>query len=517
MKKILKTAAAALAGMLAFGLAACTDGNDGYKPEVPTTYYEADKDYAGSGIAAKWDFNALANNADANDNVWQLTNSEGAFPSAGIDEETGGIKLSDGNVPADAVLVPSGGWKKNTGVLQSKNSNSSSLGKYDEAGGILKLTLEKQANIVIKAKGAGSAAPTRFIIIADKAGKMLAYKDNLSSGKDVYFTVKGAAAGEYTIYVNGSSICSIDLSVSSSNLTKPAQITELKLYQGEAEAPAEIPEFEVYETVKFTACDVTETGKEDMTLDAIWTSSNENVATVKDGIVTGTGVGTALIRARIGRFYDQRTVTVTESTKTIITFISGDKLPTTDVILVRPGDVKSVDEFLAAEELKPLLEKTVAGSFATATNATLSFNSGFAFLNDNKNEKAGFLKKGDIGDTDGTFGLYWRSATYNPKASKDKKYEEATFVFKVTPTGTSAKLSKLTALTSSNKGSGTHKLKVVVDSEEFINGFNKPAAITEIDLGDREITAETEIKVIVEVWDDKTRTGIQDLKLYIAE
>lgn len=506
MKKILKTAAAALAGMLAIGLAACTDGNDAYNEEVPTTYGEVDATYAGAGITAKWDFSQDA---------WGLTSDEAPFPTAGIDEATKGIKLADGSVPADAVLVPSGAWKKNTNVLQSKNSNTQSLEKYDDAGGILKLTLKQPANIVVKGKGAGPAQASRFIIIADKAGAKLAYKASLSSGKDVDFIVKGATAGEYTIYVNGASIYSIDLSAASDALKKPAEITELKLFNGSSEAPAEIPSFEVYESVTFAAMKViSEDNSDDITVDATWTSSNENVATVKDGIVTGTGVGTAVIRARVGRFYDERTVTVTESTKTIITFISGDKLPTTDVLLLTKGnDTKTVDDFLKAEELKPLLQNTVLGGFATATGATLAFDSKFAFLTGD-NAKAGFLKKGDIGAGDGSFGLYWRSANY---VSVPSSLEEATFTFKVTPTGTSAKLSKLTALTSSNKGSGSHKLKVTVGDKEFTSGFNRPAAITDIDLEELEITAETEIKVSVEVMTNGTRTGLQDLKLYVTE
>ena len=315
MKKILKTAAAALAGMLAIGFAACTEGNDEYNPEEPTTYCEAGKDYVGSGIAAKWDFTGLTDSAGAADAVWGLGNTETAFPPTGIDETTKGIKLADGNVPADAVLVPSGAWKKNKEVLQSK-ANSASLEKYNEAGGILKLTLKKQANIVVKGKGAGSAESRRFIIITDASGKKLAFKASLRNSKDEEFVVKGAPAGEYTIYINGASIYSIDLSANSTTLKKPVQITELKLYQGDAEASS-APSFAVYDTVKFAIHNVVGAEKgSDLAADALWNSSNENVATVEKGVVTGTGEGTAIIRARIGRFYDERTVTVTKNTKT---------------------------------------------------------------------------------------------------------------------------------------------------------------------------------------------------------
>ncbi|MDE6773803.1 MAG: hypothetical protein K2J14_04170, partial [Treponemataceae bacterium] len=510
------------------GFAACTDGNDEYNPEVPTTYYEADETYTGSGIAAKWDFTNLSSDAAVTDTVWGLTNSEAEFPETGFGAN-GGLKQADGTESAGAVLVPIGAWKKNQGngstiadkdgVAQSKNSNSSSLDKFDEAAGFT-LTLSQPANIVVKGRGAGAAAPTRFIIIADASGKKLAYKANLRNSKAEEFVVKGAPAGEYKIYVNGSCVYYIDLSKSSAGLKEPAQITELKLYDkaGTAEASAEIDSFEVYESVTFTAMNVVSEGEtEDMTADAVWTSSDENIAEVKGGVVTGTGEGTAIIRARIGRFYDERTVTVTKSTKTIITFISGDKLPTTDVLLLTKGnDTKTVDDFLKAEELKPLLQNTVSGGFATATGATLAFNSAFAFLTGD-NAKAGFLKKGDIGDGDGSFGLYWRSANYASAPGSSSPLEEATFTFKVMPTGTSAKLSRLTALTSSNKGSSNHKLKVTVGDKEFTSGFNKPAAITDIDLDELEITTETEIKVSVEVMTNGTRTGLQDLKLYVTE
>lgn len=428
MKKILKTAAAALAGMLAIGLAACTDGNDEYNPEVQTTYYEADETYRGSGIAAKWDFSQDA---------WGLTNAEASFPAAGIDEATNGIKLADGSVPADAVLVPSGSWKKNTNVLQSK-ANTASLEKYEDAGGILKLTLKNQANIVVKGKGAGSAEPKRFIIIADKAGAKLAYKESLSSGKDVDFIVKGATAGEYTIYLNGASIYSIDLSAASDSLKKPAEITELKLFNkdGSAEAPVEISAFEEYETVEFAAYDVAgENSKENITADAVWTSSNEKVATVKGGIVTGTGVGTAVIRARVGRFYDERTVTVTKSTKTRATFFATANLPAEEKELGL--DWTAVDVKAVADKL---LKAVVGGNYVTVSNATIKFFDEKVSWSPkptacvaNPAGPFGKTPKEDDPDWSRTFGIKLKADKYdNSNFAQDFKFCEIKFT--VTPT-----------------------------------------------------------------------------------
>ena len=56
MKKILKTAAAALAGILAFGLAACTDGDKDYAPEKPTFFGDWEANTESSSVTAEWDF-----------------------------------------------------------------------------------------------------------------------------------------------------------------------------------------------------------------------------------------------------------------------------------------------------------------------------------------------------------------------------------------------------------------------------------------------------------------------------
>ena len=104
------------------------------------------------------------------------------------------------------------------------------------AGGILTLVLSNSANIVVKAKGAGSAEAARYIAITDEIGTGLVFKDNLSNSKDVTFAVVGAPAGTYKIYNNGASFYSIDLTVASSDIKEPAQITKLVLYKGDEAA-----------------------------------------------------------------------------------------------------------------------------------------------------------------------------------------------------------------------------------------------------------------------------------------
>ncbi len=481
--------------------------------ETPTTYAELDGTNS-SDVTAVWDFSTLsATSAGQWDGVISTSDSK-------IEEGTE-IKPSSGSKATLYAGTFKG--KTNAGVLQV-SKGSASLSDLSNAYSLV-LNLEADSDVVIKAKGAGPAEAARLIAIyaadfdedkktATATGNPLVYKDNLASTKDVLFQLKDAPAGAYMIYINGSSIAKIDTTATT---LKPAQIKALKI----TTAQSDIASFEAYETLTL---DVVDSGAASSSLakDAVWTTSNESVATVKEGVVTGVAAGTAVIRARIGRFYDERTVTVTKSTKTIITLVSGDSLPKSAKWIVSSSadnvdTTTTVEDFLSADELTPLLKPSVIGGFAEAVgDATLTFNDNFDILR-TKDGKAGYLPKGETGSTDGNFGLYWRAASYTPAASDTNKIDEATFSFKVKPTGSSAKLSKLTALTGTNKGSSTHLLKVTVGSVEKTGGFNKPAAITEIDLGDITITGETEVKVTVVAATDKTRTGLQDIKLFIVE
>ena len=110
---------------------------------------------------------------------------------------------------------------------------------------------------------------------------------------------------------------------------------------------------------------ISESESEDITADAIWTSSNESVATVKAGTVTGVSAGKAIIRARIGRFYDERTVEVTPCKRTQVKFFLKKNIPATDtkVKLTTPSD---------DENAKKLLKAEIAGNLiAEATDMTV--------------------------------------------------------------------------------------------------------------------------------------------------
>ncbi|MDE6736340.1 MAG: hypothetical protein K2J50_02420 [Treponemataceae bacterium] len=486
---------------------------------MPTTYYEADKDYAGSGIAAKWDFTGLTAKDGAVDAVFGLTDSEAEFPATAYGEN-GGLKQANGTESDGATLVPFGAWKKNRangnpdsdGVAQSKNSNSSSLDKFDESAGFT-LTLSQPANIVVKGRGAGAAAPTRFIIIADASGKKLAYKANLRNSKAEEFVVKGAAAGEYKIYVNGSCVYYIDLSKSSADFKEPAQITELKLYNkaGTAEAPAEIDSFEVYESVTFTAKNVvSEDNKEEMTADAEWTSSDENVATVKGGVVTGTGEGTAIIRARIGRFYDERTVTVTKSTKTRATFFAAENLPTAEKELGLDWTADDVKE--TADKL---LKAVVAGNFVTVSDATIKFF----------NEKTSWNPKPtarvktelDFASAwDKVFGIRMKADKYND-GKFDQNFKFCEIKFTVTPASTPVVI----GLEIAAKGGKNVNITPTIgsDSKTAVKVGSSASAVTQLLAEGVTVSGATEITIAFSVADsgkDGVGFGFQDLVLSAA-
>lgn len=511
MKRFFKIGAA-VAGFLALGLVACTDGNGDWMPEIPTNYGEVNADYSGSGVAAKWDFSGLSQNSTAEDNVWGLARlpAEAPFPEKGLDEN-GSIKLTDGTSAEGATLVPFGSWNTNDNILQGKRdsvtiSDVSSSTRKNAPG--FTLTLKEQANIVIVARGAGAADAQRFLVIFDKNDTKLAYKDKLASGasNNVTFTVKGATPerGPYTIVANGAAICSIDLSSESTSLTKPSEITELKIDKPQDE----IEEFEAYETLTlavsnvYTNEDNIETKKE-MTKEAVWTSSDEKVATVKEGVVTGVGAGTAVIRARIGRFYDERKVTVTPSTKTRAIFFSKDQLPeqSTELGLDWTADtVKNVAD--------KLLKAVVAGDFVTVSDAKITF------FDDNTSwsVKPTALAASDIDTTkawDGGYGVQMKPDKYNG-AKFAQNFTFCKISFDVTPTSDPVKVGlSIVAKGGKNVNVGTSLNTAVVKVGSGSAGNNQ---ITQ----DVAITEKTSVTVSFSVADadkDGVGFGFHDLVL----
>ncbi|MBD5427278.1 MAG: hypothetical protein HDR38_07010, partial [Treponema sp.] len=216
MKKILKTAAAALAGMLAFGLAACTDGNDSYVPEEPT-YFQKVSDESGNdlSVTAVWDFS----NATAFPDNIDITTLAKIAPSSPTD--------GTGN----AELVYRSGLAKDLGIgkvgsnqfFRVGSSTNASLTNLKDAKGSFKLTLNGQSNIQIYAySDQNGGKPSTFVAVYkdDGSASAITERNNLPKYNDAVFTkptlgIEGAAAGAYIIYANAASIVKIDVNAAS--------------------------------------------------------------------------------------------------------------------------------------------------------------------------------------------------------------------------------------------------------------------------------------------------------------
>lgn len=482
---------------LLLGIAGCDTGAGeddpvkGYNPETPTTYTDLSAEISGT-VNAKWDFSGLSRteSATTTNGVWEL-------PYANSNTEIKGeMKQADGTSPSGAVLTASGSWVPNSdpatgiGVLQAKK-NTSTLTDLSSAGGILTLVLSDSANIVVKAKGAGAAEDARYIAITDEIGTGLVSKDNLSNSKDVTFTVVGAPAGTYKIYNNGASFYSIDLTVSSSDITKPAEITELVLYNGDEAAAEKLETLEAaIDTLQLTAKNViSESKSEDITADAVWTSSNESVATVVAGKVTAIASGTAVIRARIGRFYDERTVTVTPCTKTIATFFKSENNPEESLEL---GVDWSGNE-RAENAVKKMVKPDLVGDIADISDETFAFSE-TAKTMDWEGKEIPVIAKADDATGEGLYKtgvIYWKNEQ-GTAWTEDTLF--ATFSFTATPKDKSIKLDSLKFNTpTSNSNAKHYAVSVKVgDSETDLTLCEK--GLAEITVG-KEISSETKVEV----------------------
>ena len=497
-KTIFSTFASILcSASLLFGIAGCDTGAGeddpikGYNPETPTTYTDLSAEISGT-VNAKWDFSGLSRiESDTTTNkVWDL-------PYANENTEIKGeMKQADGTSPSGAVLTASGSWVPNSdsvtgiGVLEAKK-NTSTLTDLSSAGGILTLVLSDSANIVVKAKGAGAAEAARYIAITDESDNKLVFKDNLSNSKDVTFTVVGAPAGTYKIYNNGSSFYSIDLTVASSDITKPAEITELVLYNGDEAAAEKLETLEAaIDTLQLTAKNViSESESEDITADAIWTSSNESVATVVAGKVTAIASGTAVIRARIGRFYDERTVTVTPCTKTIATFFKSENNPEESLEL---GVDWSGNE-TAEKAVKKMVKPDLVGDIADISDETFAFSE-TAKTMDWEGKESPVIAKADDATGEGSYKtgvIYWKNEQ-GTAWTEDTLF--ATFSFTATPKDKSIKLASLKFNTpTSNSNAKHYAVSVkVCDSETDLTLCEKGPP--EITVG-KEISSETKVEV----------------------
>lgn len=442
---------------LLLGIAGCDTGAGeddpikGYNPETPTTYTDLSAEISGT-VNAKWDFSGLSRtqSATTTNGVWDLpyanTNTE-------IKDE---MKQADGTSPSGAVLTASGLWVPNSdsvtgiGVLQAKK-NTSTLTDLSSAGGILTLVLSDSANIVVKAKGAGAAEAARYIAITDESDNKLVVKDNLSNSKDVTFAVAGAPAGTYKIYNNGASFYSIDLTVPSSDITKPAEITKLVLYEGD-EFAKDVSLEATIDTLQLTAKNViSESESEDITADAIWTSSNESVATVVAGKVTAISSGTTVIRARIGRFYDERTVTVTPCTKTLATFFKSKNNPEESLEL----GVDWSDNEEAEKAVEKMVKPDLVGDIAGISDETFAF-SDTAKAMDWEGKESPVIAKAADATGEGTYKtgvIYWKNE--QSKAWTDDQHF-ATLSFYATPKDEKVNLKSITFKTPTSNSNAKH-------------------------------------------------------------
>lgn len=463
-------------------------------PEIPTTYAELDGTNS-SDVTAVWDFSTLsATSAGQWDGV--ISTSESTI------EKGKEIKPSSGSKAALYAGTFKG--KTNAGVLQV-SKGTASLSSLSNAYSLV-LNLEADSDVVIKAKGAGAAEAARLIAIyaadfdkdkktATATGNPLVYKDNLASTKDVLFQLKDAPAGAYMIYINGSSIAKIDTTATTS---KPAQIKALKI----TTAQSDIASFEAYETLTLDVVDSADATSSSLAKDAVWTTSNESVATVKEGVVTGVAAGTAVIRARIGRFYDERTVTVTKSTKTRATFFAADKMPSAATAWADASD----------DLKKDVLTPTVVGDIATISEATLDI----ATIEGNTWADAPTLAKKDSATNSYKMGFYWKDGL-SSKVSDDTTV--ATLKFKVTPKSGTIKLDTLSAQAYTGKGNGAAKIKLTAGSETGTVSVTKADSVDRVDLGGIAISGETQVTIEIQIANGKNGVscGIQDLVLSITE
>lgn len=457
-----------------------------WAPEIPTTYAELDGTNS-SDVTAVWDFSTLSTTS-AGQWVDVISTSESTI------EKGTEIKPSSGSKAALYAGTFKG--KTNDKVLQSAKGTAS-LSSLSNAYSLV-LNLEADSDVVIKAKGAGAAEAARLIAIyaadidedentATATGDALVYKDNLASTKDVSFQLKDAPAGAYMIYINGSSIYSIDTTATTS---KPAQITALKI----TTAQSDIASFEAYETLTLDVVDSADASSS-LAKDAVWTTSDKSVATVKEGVVTGVAAGTAVIRARIGRFYDERTVTVTKSTKTRATLFAEDNFP---------AELTELGLDWTAESVKTvadkLLEPVTVGDLIEVSDVKMTFST------DEKVawaiEPTALAKANATGDLtqawDKKLGIQMKLDKYNG-GNFDKDFVFATLEMKVKPKSVSS--AKVGLTIKAKGGKNVNITPTVAETAGTAVKVGSSTTTSEIISDNNTIAAETTIKIKFSVAD----------------
>ncbi|MDE5613264.1 MAG: Ig-like domain-containing protein [Treponemataceae bacterium] len=312
MKKILKTAAVALAGMLAFGVAACTDGTGLPIDEVPS-YYKDWEAAVDTSVTAVWNFATnYANLSTDSNNV--LASDDEIKPSSG----TG------------ATLFPTyvkGGYEDGKGNFKTQAGTAT----LDNLSGAyyFTLTLEKASNIQIYAVGAGGSQPRRLVAVVSEDGKVCGKMnlDNNDAKDKPAVKIKGAPAGKYNLYVNSARLIKIDVNASNA-VTEEKPVVGIALSFKNAKGE-NLPDFSSEEAFKtktneegkvlktrvlvkseFPVVDASISGSDDpFGASAEWSVIDVNGTDVAKIIETEEGKrllptasGQAIVRARVGRY-----------------------------------------------------------------------------------------------------------------------------------------------------------------------------------------------------------------------
>lgn len=398
--KFLKFSAFSLAAIaLAFNFAACDSGNDEYIPETPTTYREFNA--TGNGVCtAHWTF--------ATDKA-----------SIGASE----VSLKDKEIPADegtgATLVGANGLGIKYGVDSAGNAGLQAgrktvvLEENPGDGPALKLTTTVQTNLTFKVAGAGAADPSRIFLITDEAGENLVWKSNLASVTSIdattVFHLKGAPAGVYYIYFNGSKIWEINASATDNDVAKPLPYSSDEEWSISSDKP-DNTFTAITQNAQITLKDE---DSRDVTNSAVWKiMSGEDIAKVdlsgKVSANSAASEGTVVVRGRIGRFYKDITLTINKnddllSVDTYVTTVASGNLPI--------AKTKITDFSETGADIAKVLKTNVTGNSAlvTAENATIEIGDILKTL---------CLDK-DLDDTEGNV-----KYVYNPEKKIYEKSDE---------------------------------------------------------------------------------------------
>lgn len=536
--KFLKFSAFSLAAIaLAFNFAACDSGNDEYIPETPTTYREFNA--TGNGVCtAHWTF--------ATDKA-----------SIGASE----VSLEGKEIPADegtgATLVGANGLGIKYGVDSAGNAGLQAgrktvvLEENPGDGPALKLTTTAQTNLTFKVAGAGAADPSRIFLITDEAGENLVWKSNLASVTSIdattVFHLKGAPAGVYYIYFNGSKIWEINASATDNDVAKPLPYSSDEEWSISSDKP-DNTFTAITQNAQITLKDE---DSRDVTNSAVWKiMSGEDIAKVdlsgKVSANSAASEGTVVVRGRIGRFYKDITLTINKnddllSVDTYVTTVASGNLPKVDT------KIKDFSEDGA--DIAKVLKTNVTGkALVTAESATIEIGDTLKTLNlkadldgtaggvkyvynsetmiyEKSDEVPEVAAQGDefwqIKDPSGANGgLHVKGLTVAPAETGTLFY---TLKVKVTPAaGKSLKVTGVMAALNAGKGNNAMKCVVSVGDEDLGTlSATKNVVDPSPAMFETPYTLSGETEFIFKIVSNVTKSGqsvqLKDLSLLISE